>query len=99
MRPATAIGLAILAMWILCAGRSQAQAALLLEEPYGFFGALNPTGHTAVYFSRICAETPVKLRRCNPGEPGTIISRYQGIAGYDWVAMPPIPYFYAVESL
>jgi len=99
MRPATAIGLAILAMWILCAGRSQAQAALLLEEPYGLFGALNPTGHTAVYFSRICAETPVKLRRCNPGEPGTIISRYQGIAGYDWVAMPPIPYFYAVESL
>ena len=89
VRPATAIGLAILAMWILCAERSQAQAALLLEEPYGFFGALNPTGHTAIYFSRICAETPVKLRRCNPGEPGTIISRYQGIAGYDWVAMPP----------
>jgi hypothetical protein len=98
-RPATAIGLFILAMCILHAGRSQAQAALLLEEPYGFFGALNPTGHTAIYFSRICAETPVKLRRCNPGEPGTIISRYQGIAGYDWVAMPPLPYFYAVETL
>jgi hypothetical protein len=98
-RRATALGLMILAIIGFSARRSQAQAALLLEEPYGFFGAVNPTGHTAIYFARICAETPVKLRRCQPGEPGTIISRYQGIAGYDWVAMSPIPYFYSVESL
>ena len=60
-----------------------AQAALLMEEPYGFFGALNPTGHTAVYFERICAETPTRLRRCQPGQLGAVLSRYQGIAGYD----------------
>jgi hypothetical protein len=98
-RRAAALGLVILAIVVLCARRSQAQAALLLEEPYGFFGAVNPTGHTAIYFARICAETPVKLRRCGPGEQGTIISRYQGIAGYDWVAIPPLPYFYSVEGL
>jgi hypothetical protein len=40
----------------------------------------------------------VKLRRCEPGEQGTVIARYQGIAGYDWVAMPLIPYLYAVEN-
>ena len=78
--------------------RSQAQAALLMEEPYGFFGTLNPTGHTAVYFSRLCVETRVKLRRCGPGEPGAVIARYQGIAGYDWVAMPLLPYLYSVED-
>jgi hypothetical protein len=39
-----------------------------MEEPYGFFGSVNPTGHNAVYFARICAETPVKLRRCQSGE-------------------------------
>lgn len=78
---------------------SRAQAALLMEEPYGFFGALNPTGHTAIYFSRICAETPVRLRRCEPGELGSVIARYQGIAGYDWVAMPLIPYLYSVEDI
>jgi hypothetical protein len=78
--------------------RSQAQAALLMEEPYGFFGTLNPTGHAAIYFSRLCAETPVKLRHCEPGEPGAVIARYQGIAGYDWVAMPLIPYLYSVED-
>lgn len=100
-RRATALGLMILALVVLClcARRSQAQAALLLEEPYGFFGAVNPTGHTAIYLARICAETPVKLRRCKPGEQGTIISRYQGIAGYDWVAIPPLPYFNSVEGL
>jgi hypothetical protein len=76
----------------------RAQAALLMEEPYGFFGALNPTGHNAVYFDRICAETPVKLRRCGPGEMGAVIARYQGINGYDWVAIPLIPYLYAVEN-
>jgi hypothetical protein len=78
--------------------RSQAQAALLMEEPYGLFGTLNPTGHAAIYFSRICAESPVKLRRCEPGEPGAVIARYQGMAGYDWVAMPLLPYLYSVED-
>jgi hypothetical protein len=77
---------------------ANAQAALLMEEPYGFFGALNPTGHEAIYFARICAETPVKLRRCAAGEPGSVFTRYQGIAGYDWVAMPLIPYLYSVED-
>jgi len=74
------------------------QAALLMEEPYGFYGAVNPTGHVALYFSRICAETPVKLRRCTEDEAGSVISRYQGIDGYDWVAVPLVPYLYAVED-
>lgn len=77
---------------------ANAQAALLMEEPYGVFGILNPTGHTAIYFAHICAATPVTLRRCEPGEMGSVIARYQGIAGYDWVAMPLIPYLYSVES-
>ena len=75
-----------------------AQSALLMEEPYGFFGAVNPTGHNAIYFERICAETPVKLRRCEAGELGAVIARYQGIDGYDWVAIPLIPYLYSVEK-
>jgi hypothetical protein len=74
------------------------QAALLMEEPYGFFGAVNPTGHNAIYFERICAETPVKLRHCEPGELGAVIARYEGIDGYDWVAIPLLPYLYAVED-
>ena len=79
--------------------RIQAQVAMFMEEPFGLFGFMNPTGHDAVYFARICAETPVRLRRCAPGEPGAVITRYQGIAHYDWIAMPLIPYLYAVESI
>ncbi|MGO8756789.1 MAG: hypothetical protein ACLQG3_01570 [Terracidiphilus sp.] len=90
--------LALLFVGVLCAARIHAQAALLMEEPYGFFGALNPTGHDAIYFQRICAETPVTLRRCGPGEMGAVIARYQGVDGYDWVAIPLIPYLYSVEK-
>jgi hypothetical protein len=90
--------LLILVLLLLACPRSNAQAALLMEEPFGLFGFLNPTGHDAVYFQRICAETPVKLRRCAPGEQGAVITRYQGIAEYDWIAMPLLPYLYAVEN-
>ena len=72
-------------------------ATLLLEEPYGKLGFFTATGHAAVYFSGICAESPTVLRRCRPGETGVVISRYDGVGGYDWLAIPLIPYLYAVE--
>lgn len=77
---------------------AHAQAALLLEEPYGVFGHLNPTGHAALYLSRVCADSPVHLRMCRPGEMGVVLSRYEGIGHYDWVAMPLVPYLYAVDT-
>jgi hypothetical protein len=86
------------ALSLLLSPRCHAQAALLMEEPYGFFGTVNPTGHTAIYFNHICADTPVLLRRCGPGEMGAVIARYEGMAGYDWVAIPLIPYLYSVED-
>ena len=76
-----------------------ASVALLMEEPYGEFGAFNPTGHAAVYLSNVCAATPVELRVCGPGEFGVVISRYHKIHGYDWIAMPLIPYLYAVDDV
>jgi hypothetical protein len=78
--------------------QAQANATVLLEEPYSYDGALAGTGHTAVYLTRICAASYVTLRRCNPGERGVVISRYRRIAGYDWIAIPLIPYLYAVED-
>lgn len=93
-----AFALVILVLSSLACQRSRAQAALLMEQPYGFFGTVNPTGHNAVYFERICAETPMKLRRCKPGEMGAVVSRYQGMVGYDWIAIPLVPYLYSVEN-
>lgn len=76
---------------------ARASATLLLEEPYGKLGFFTATGHAAVYLSGVCADTPLVLRRCAPGETGIVISRYDGVGGYDWVAIPLIPYLYAVE--
>lgn len=98
MIPVMRTGTLCLAVLLLTCPPGHAQAALLMEEPYGFFGALNPTGHDAIYFARICAETPIKLHRCAVDEPGSVFTRYQGIAGYDWVAMPLIAYLYSVED-
>ena len=76
---------------------AHASATLFLEEPYGKLGFFTATGHAAIYLSGVCAETPIKLRPCLPGETGVVISRYDGVGGYDWVAIPLIPYLYAVE--
>ncbi|MFZ0321389.1 MAG: hypothetical protein WAL56_19860 [Candidatus Sulfotelmatobacter sp.] len=77
---------------------AHASATLLLEEPYGKLGFFTATGHAAVYLSGVCAQTPLRLRPCAPGEVGAVISRYDGVGGYDWVAIPLIPYLYAVEQ-
>ncbi len=74
-----------------------AQATLLLEEPYSYDGTFAGTGHAAVYLSRVCAETPTELRHCRPGETGVVISRYHGVAGRDWLAVPLMGYLYAVN--
>lgn len=77
--------------------RAGASATLFVEEPYGKLGFFTATGHAAVYLSGVCAQTPLILRRCAPGESGIVLSRYDGVAGYDWLAIPLVPYLYAVE--
>lgn len=78
--------------------RARAGATLFLGEPYGYDGALAGTGHAAVYLSGVCATSPVVLRPCEAGETGIVLSRYQNVGGYDWVAIPLIPYLYGVEK-
>jgi hypothetical protein len=76
---------------------TRASVAVFLEEPYGTFGGMNPTGHAAIYLSRVCTASPFSLRRCNQGEQGVVISRYDRVAGFDWIAIPLLPYLYAVD--
>ena len=78
--------------------KAGASATLLLEEPYGKLGFFSAAGHAAVYLSGVCAETPLILRRCGAGEMGIVLSRYNGVGGYDWIAIPLVPYLYAVEN-
>jgi len=82
---------------MLFAGPARASVAVLVEQPYGGLG-MNPAGHSAVYLDHVCAASPTKLRACHEGEMGAVISRYDDIGGYDWLAMPLVAYLYAVES-
>src|SRR5258708_6346394 len=60
------------------------------------------TGHSAVYFSRICPDSPVRLRLCGPGEHGSVMSNYINI-GEDqssaWNLVPLNVYRYGVEDI
>ena len=45
------------------------------------------SGHSAVYFSRICPESPVRLRLCRPDEPGSVMSNYTTLGedqSFEW---------------
>jgi hypothetical protein len=90
---------AILFCLFVAAMSANASATLLMEEPYGAFGAMNPTGHAAIYLNNVCADSPTALRPCHDGEYGVVISRYYKVGRYDWIAMPLVPYLYAVDSV
>ena len=78
--------LVVTVLLLACPAFAGSSATLLLEEPYGILGFFTGTGHAAVYLSGVCAKTPLVLRPCAPGETGVVISRYNGVGGYDWVA-------------
>ena len=89
---------AALLLAVMAPVAARASMTLLVEQPYGKLGLFDPGGHSAVYLDRVCAASPTKLRPCRSGELGVVLSRYDGIGGYDWLAMPLVPYLYAVDS-
>jgi hypothetical protein len=97
-RTAASLG-CLVGLFVVTAGSAHAAVALLMEEPYGAFGAMNPTGHAAIYLNHVCADSPTSLRACHAGEYGVVISRYHKVDGYDWIAMPLLGYLYAVDNL
>jgi hypothetical protein len=59
------------------------------------------SGHSAVYFSRICPASPVKLRLCQPGEQGSVMSNYTTLGEdqpFEWNVVPLNVYLYGVEN-
>jgi hypothetical protein len=59
------------------------------------------SGHTAVYLSRVCPESPVKLRLCRPGELGSVISNYTTLGEdqpFEWNVVPLSVFLYGVEA-
>src|SRR6266404_4112251 len=88
----------LLLLFLCLTPQVHADVTVLLEEPYSYDGAFAGAGHTAIYLTRVCAAYPTLLRRWNTGELGVVSSRYNRIGEYYWMAVPLLPYLYAVAE-
>jgi len=94
----------VLAFLLVCLAspRAYADVGVVLNESLdSSIDRITGTGHSAVYFSRICAESPVKLRLCRPGEQGSVMSNYINIGEdqpFEWNVAPLNVYLYGVED-
>ena len=77
---------------------AHADVTLIVEDPINFLGHVSSTGHATLWVEDLRSDDHVRMRWCRPDENGSVVSRYKGINGYDWLAMPPRPYMFAVDS-
>ena len=87
---------------LLASTSARADVGVILNDSLDTSVArITGSGHTAVYFSRICPESPVKLRLCRPGEQGSVISNYTTLGEdqpFEWNIVPLNMYVYGVED-
>jgi hypothetical protein len=94
----------VLVLFFVCLVPSSAHAdvgVLLNESLDTSFARISGSGHSAVFFSRICAESPVKLRLCRPDEQGSVMSNYTTLGEdqpFEWNIVPLSVYLYGVED-
>jgi hypothetical protein len=86
----------------LASPRAHADVGVVLNESLdSSVDKITGTGHSAVFFSRICPESPVKLRLCRPGELGSVLSNYINIGEdqpFEWNSVSLSMYLYGVED-
>lgn len=79
---------------------ARASMTVLVGEPFGRFGTMMPVGHAAIYLDRVCADGPLKLRMCTPGDvAGVVVARYASLGQYDWMASPVLDFLYSTERM
>jgi hypothetical protein len=94
--------LALLLVGFACPQASADVGVVLNESLDSSVDRITGTGHSAVYFSRICPDSPVKLRLCGPGEHGSVMSNYINISedqSFEWNVAPLNVYLYGVEDI
>ena len=96
--PTSVVRRVFLFLLLLSGLRVHADATLFIEAPINFLGHVSSTGHAALLVDDLCSDDHIHMRWCRAGEHGEVISRYKGIDGYDWLAMPPGPYLFSVDS-
>ena len=95
MRPKHLLSLLLFALACTCA---RADVGVVLNDSLDTsIARITGSGHSAIYFSRICSDSPVKLRLCRPGESGSIMSNYTTLGEdqpYEWNIAPLNVYLY-----
>jgi hypothetical protein len=93
---------ALVLAFLVLPGRASADVGVVLGETLDLGSErITGSGHSAVYLSRICPASPVKMRLCEPGESGSILSSYQSLDEdhpYDWNIAPFNIFVYGVED-
>ena len=72
--------------------KAYGEVGIVLDESLGTgLARIVATGHSAVYLSRICPDSPVRLRICRDGEHGSILSTYPNLGEdirFEWNVVP-----------
>ena len=101
MRPRYSIAVALF-VTLLASARARADVGVILNDSLDTSVArITGSGHSAVYFSRICPASPVKLRLCKPGEQGSVMSNYTTLGEdepFEWNIVPLNIYIYGVSN-
>ena len=93
----------VVCLWLLTAARpAGADVGVIVLEPIKALGYFTRVGHAATYLSNICPDgSPVRMRLCDPGESGSVVSRYSPFSeheDYDWALVPLDIYLHGFES-
>lgn len=96
------VGALALVLIVLSPPPARADIGVLLNESLdASLGRITGSGHSAVYFSRICSDSPIHLRLCRPGELGSVMSNYTTLGEdqpFEWNIVPLSIYLYGVED-
>ncbi len=88
----------MLAMGPIAAHSAQ---TLLIEEAVGGAGKFTGSGRSALYFSGLCAATPIQLRLCKLGEAGVVLSTYPDLGNvkpFKWIGISLTAFRFGVNS-
>ena len=101
MKRSLLVGLVFCA-WLFCSGRARGDVGIVLNESLDTSVArITGSGHSAVYLSRICPASPVKLRLCGPHEQGSVMSNYTTLGEdepFEWNIVPLSVFVYGVAD-
>ncbi len=92
----------LLCGWLCSSGRARGDVGIVLNDSLDTSVArITGSGHSAVYFSRICPASPVRLRLCGPQEQGSVMSNYTTLGEdepFEWNVVPLSVFLYGVTN-